>query len=197
MLARPTTPIAVALATADDLPGTLRARPDAERRVSRIAARRAIRLLAGDNIAIDLRRRLQAPPLARIRRGPADRETVAVGVTHRDGLAAAIAAPTDTLIGIDIERLDAADPTHRRFYLTSNEQKTSYGYPDALLWALKEASWKALQLDGSVAFHDLELEIGAEGVNAVVFHNDRYAARCAISTPWTGYVMAAVVLELQ
>jgi 4'-phosphopantetheinyl transferase EntD len=197
MLARCTTPIAVALATADDLPDTMRARPDTERRVSRIAARRAIRLLAGDDVTIDLRRRLQAPPIARIRRGPADRETVAVGVTHRDGLAAAIAAPNDTLIGIDIERLDAADPTHRRFYLTSNEQKISTGYPDALLWAFKEAAWKALHLDDSVAFHDLELELNNTGVTSMTFRGTRYRAASAMSTPWAGYVMAALVLELQ
>jgi 4'-phosphopantetheinyl transferase EntD len=197
MLARPTTPIAIALATTDDLPCTMRARPDAERRVSRIAARRAIRGLAGDDVTVELRRRLQRPPLARIRRGPADRTPVAIALTHRDGRAAAIAAPQDTLIGIDIERLHAADPAHRRFYLTSNEQKIPTGLPDAFLWALKEAAWKALQLDGTVAFHDLEIEATHNSISAVSFRGERYAARGATCTPWPGYVLAAVVLDLQ
>src|SRR5215213_10166987 len=158
MLVRIPTPVAIALATLDDLPGTARLRGDAERRVSRIAARRAIERLAGGPVSVDIRRRAQRPPLARIRRGPADGLTVALGLTHRDGRAAAIAAPNGCRIGIDIEQTFGSNPTFEQFFLTTYERHSAHGRPIGELWALKEAAWKALQLDGSVGFHELQLE---------------------------------------
>jgi len=191
-----TTRIAVALATVDDLPDTARTRPDAERRASRIAARRAIRRLAGDQVTIELRRRAQRPPLARIRDETSDSGLVSLALTHRDGRAAAIAAPAGVRVGIDIERLNAVDTDHERFFLTSRERDIPAGNRGTLLWALKEAVWKALQLDGSVGFHELELDMNDTAeLRAVSCRGLRYRAVSAISAPWTGYVMATVVLE--
>lgn len=196
MLAQVPTSVAVALATVGDLPGTARTRADAERRASRVAARRAIRRLAGEQVSIELRRRAQRPPLARIRNGMSPPAPVALALTHRDGRAAAIAAPGGTLVGIDIERLNASDSDHERFFLTSRERRIAAGKPGALLWALKEAVWKALQLDGGVGFHELELDMSdTTELRAVSCRGIHYHAVSAISAPWTGYVMATVVLE--
>ena len=196
MLVRIPTPVAVALATLDDLPGTARTRSDAERRVSRIAARRAIQRLTGSPVSVDIRRRVERPPVARIRRGPADGLNVALGLTHRDGRAAAIAAPHGSRIGIDIEQTFGSNPTFQRFFLTTDEQHSGSDRPIGELWALKEATWKALHLDGSVGFHELQLEFDDNSqVIAVACRGARYRAVSAVSVPWSGYVMAAVVLE--
>ena len=196
MLVRIPTPVAVALATLDDLPGTARTRQDAERRVSRIAARRAIQRLAGGSVSVDIHRRTKRPPVARVRRGPADGLNVALGLTHRDGRAAAIAAPSGSRIGIDIEHTFSINPTHQRYFLTANELHTGADRPLGELWALKEAAWKALQLDGSVGFHELQLEFNDNSeVIAVSCRGIRNRAVAAVSIPWSGYVMAAVVLE--
>lgn len=196
MLVRVPTPVAVALATLDDLPATARTRQDAERRVSRIAARRAIQRLAGGQVCVEIRRRIERPPVARIRRGPADGLNVALGLTHRDGRAAAIAAPNGCRIGIDIEQTYGSNPTFQRFFLTTNERHRAAERPLGELWALKEAAWKALRLDATVGFHELELEFNdKKEVIAVSCRGLRYRAVSAVSDPWFGYVMAAVVLE--
>ena len=111
--------IAVALATVEELPAAARARPDAERRASRVAARRAIHSVAGDAVAVELRRRPDRAPLARIRTATREDRPVALSLTHCDGLTAAIAAPAGTRIGIDLERLDAASDANTRFFLTA------------------------------------------------------------------------------
>lgn len=197
MPARPVVPrIAVALATVKDLPANARTRPDADRRVSRIAARRAIHRLAGEQVTIELHRRAHLPPLAQIRREMSEPEVVALALTHRDGHAAAIAGPAGARVGIDIERLTAAPAEHERYFLTDRERECARGNRGALLWALKEAVWKALQLDDCVGFHELELDMNDTAeLRAVSCRGLRYQAVSAISTPWTGYVMATVVLE--
>lgn len=188
--------VAVALATIDDLPANSRSRPDAERRVSRIAARRAIRRLAGDDVTIEIRRRSERAPTARVRNAESDVVSVAIALTHRDGRAAAIAAPAGTRIGIDFERLDAVRPEHQRYFLSADERRAALGTHGTTLWALKEAAWKALQLDGSVGFKGLDLAMNSTAeLTAVSCDGRRYDAVSAVSVPWAGYVMVAVVLE--
>src|SRR5438093_209224 len=113
--------IAVGLATVNDLSATARGRADAERRASRIAARRAIRRIAGDDARIEVRRRIARAPIAHIARAHFTAD-VSLSLTHRDGRAAAVAGPAGALVGIDIERLDSIPEAHERFFLTSRER---------------------------------------------------------------------------
>ena len=191
------TPVAVALATVGELARPLRLRPDAERRASRIAIRRAVRRLAGNRVRVEIRHAPHRPPLARIRSDGSDAPAVplAVSLTHRDGRTAAIAAPAGAHVGIDIERLGAVAPGHERWFLTSVERERA-GRCGALLWALKEAAWKALALDGSVAFHELELDLDVDGeLRSVSCRGTRWRAAASLAAPWPGYVLATVVLE--
>ena len=185
--------IAVALATVDELPITTRRRPDAERRASRVAARRAIYTLSGNSVAVELRRRPDRAPLARIRIGTRDNQHVAVSLTHCNGYAAAIAAPAGTRVGIDLERLDAADDSHTHYFLTARERRTTGKLPGALLWILKEAVWKALSLDSSVGFHELEIDVDDTAcIHGAELRGTRYPVVASLTSPWPGYVMAAV-----
>jgi phosphopantetheine--protein transferase-like protein len=185
----------VALATVDDLPATARGRPDAERRASRVAARRAIRGVVGSSAEVEIRARPSRPPVVRVC-GDSRGAAPALSLTHRDGKAAAIAAPAGTRVGIDIERLDDIDSDHARRFLTAREQRAAQGFSLAVLWSLKEAFWKAMGLDGSVAFHDLELDVDAAGrVRGVCYRDEWRRAAATIAAPWPRYVMAAVCVE--
>jgi 4'-phosphopantetheinyl transferase EntD len=117
-------------------------------------------------------------------------------LSHRDGRAAAIAAPAGALVGVDIERLDAIDSSHRRLFLTESERRAAADTSPIVLWTLKEAAWKALQLDGSVGFHELEVHLDHAGdVRGVGFREQWYSAVAAVVSPWDGYIMAVLHLE--
>ena len=65
--------------------------------------------------------------------------------------------------------------------------------PAALLWILKEAVWKALSLDSSVAFHELEIDVDDTGcMHSTELRGRRYPVVASLSSPWPGYIMAAV-----
>jgi 4'-phosphopantetheinyl transferase EntD len=197
MIARSShSPIAVALATVEDLPAARRSGRNAERWASRIAARRAIRSIVGQHSQVVVRRRDGVPPLVRVRTNDGAQRDVSLSLTHRDGRAAAVAAWVGTHLGIDLERLHGIDPSHERFFLTKRERSAGGGVPSAALWTLKEAAWKALRLDGSVAFHELELDIGdAFEVRGVRCRGKWRRMSATIACPWPGYVMAVVHLE--
>ena len=75
---------AVALATVADLPSEARRDAGAEYMVSRIAAQRAIRAIVGDQATIEVQRRANRAPIARVRDGDAPTRRVALSLTHRD-----------------------------------------------------------------------------------------------------------------
>lgn len=185
----------VALATVGELPATSRGRGDAERRAARLAARRAIRGVVGSGGRIELRTRRSRAPSVRVR-GGSSCAAPELSLTHRDGKAAAISAPGGVRVGIDLERLDDIDWEHARRFLTVRERRAARDLSLAVLWALKEAFWKALGLDGSVPFHDLELDVDAGGRVRGVYHRDEWRrAAAAITAPWPRYVMAVVCVE--
>jgi len=196
MLARSTgTPAAVALATVDELPAIAQNLPDAEYVASRVAAHRAIRGFAGDRGTIEVHRRPNRAPIAHLLNGDSSRRRVALSLTHRDGRAAAIAAPAGSRIGIDLEHAEAIDPARERFFLTERERRSAGGMTAAVLWTLKEAAWKALRLGSSVGFHELELEIDSSGdVRGVQCRGMSWRAVTALACPWPGYVLATVQL---
>jgi 4'-phosphopantetheinyl transferase EntD len=180
---------AIAAATAAELGVPGRASVDADYRASRLAARRAIRALVGPHASIVVERQPGRPPLARV----GDHQPVALSLAHRDGLAVAIAAHAGCRIGIDLERLDAVAPEHARYFLTARERRTSHLLPCTVLWVIKEAAWKALALGDDVPLAALELDVDGRGrLRAVWLRGERRAAGATLTSPWPGYVMAAV-----
>jgi 4'-phosphopantetheinyl transferase EntD len=187
-------PVSVALATVAELPKSAQESPDAERVASRIAAGRAIRAIAGYRGRIEIRRRAHQAPVAHVVAGDSSRRHVALSLTHRNGRAAAIAAPAGSLIGIDLEVLEAVDPSRERFFLTDRERRSVGRIAAAILWSIKEAAWKALQLAPGVAFRELELDIDDDAIRGVQFRGMRWRADVAISTPWPGYLLTTAQL---
>ena len=98
-------------------------------------------------------------------------------------------------MGVDLERVRAI-PTHlARHFLTSDEASASGG-DITVLWALKEAAWKALGLGRSVPFKDVQLLCDASGrLGGVSVCGSAMRMSSHLSTPWPGYVMAVVWSE--
>jgi 4'-phosphopantetheinyl transferase EntD len=180
---------AIAAATAEELGVPARSSVDADHRASRLAARRAVRALVGPHASIVVERRPGKPPLARL----GDRQAVVLSLAHRDGLAVAVAAHAGCRIGIDLERLDAVAPEHARYFLTPRERRTARVLSHAVLWAIKEAAWKALALGDDVPLAALELDVDDRGtLHGLWLRGQRRAASATLMSPWPGYLMAAV-----
>jgi 4'-phosphopantetheinyl transferase EntD len=182
---------AIALATADEAgeAGAAWSPVDADYRASRLAARRAIRALVGPRTSVVVERRPGGPPLARV----GGREAVALSLAHRDGLAVAIAARPGTRVGVDLERLDAVAPQHAHYFLTARERRATRLLPLALLWAIKEAVWKALTLGDDVPLAALELDMDGRGkLRGIWLRGERRTARATLMSPWPNYLVAAV-----
>jgi 4'-phosphopantetheinyl transferase EntD len=165
----------------------------ADRRASRLAARRAVGQLVGDDAPVAITRRPGRAPKVRLLGH--DARELAVSLTHRDGCAAAIAAPAGARVGIDLEREHVVRPEHAHYFLTPRE-RVGRTLPLVSLWALKEAAWKALALGGDVEFHALELELTECGVlRALWLRGVRHAVTASLTSPWPGWVLATVQLE--
>lgn len=185
----------IALTTVAELETGRPVTDTAEYRASRLAARRAVQAMVPLARRVEIERRLGAAPLVVTGDGPGEQE-LALSLTHRDGLAAAMAATAPARIGIDLEREDAIAPDHARYFLTTHEQDALGRLSLSTLWALKEAAWKALSLNDDVAFHDLELHVDSLGeLRAVSARGSYFAARSTLATPWPGYVLATVCIE--
>lgn len=179
---------AIAVATAAELGVGTRSAVDADHRASRLAARRAIRALVGPRTRIAVQRRPGRAPLARVD----GREAVALSLAHRDGLAVAIAARAGSRVGVDLERLEAVPPEHARYFLTTRERRLT-NLPGVVLWAIKEAAWKALAVGDDVPLAALELDLDARGtLRGVWLRGEWRGAVAALMSPWPGYLMAAV-----
>src|SRR5687767_276953 len=74
-----------------------------------------------------------------------------VSLAHHGGRAIAAAALHPTRIGVDLERDGEILFAHARYFLNTREQKELGRLSLTELWALKEAAWKALGLDDTVA----------------------------------------------
>lgn len=187
--------LTVALATVRELPDVARTPRDAERAASRIAADRAIRSIVGPRGTIDVQRRVGRAPIAYVRDDLDRRHRLSLSLTHCDGRAAAAAAPAGAPVGIDLENLEAIDPARTRFFLTARERCAVPSVTATGLWAMKEAVWKAMQLDARVGFHELELDIDADGiVRGASCRGSRVRVRMHLTSPWPGYVLAVAQL---
>lgn len=185
----------VALATVEELPSAGQI-GDRERDASRLAICRAVRGVAKERRGtIEIRHRSRRPPSVRVRGGSSARRVLSVSLSHRDGRIAAIATTSGSRVGVDVERCDAVDEAHARFFLSPSERRAAFDVPLAVLWALKEAAWKALELGGDVAFTDLRLDIDGGVLRGVKMRHRYHRGISAIAHPWPGFLLAVVQLE--
>lgn len=121
---------------------------------------------------------------------------VTLSVSHRDGRAAAIADAPGRRVGIDVEREDAVPDGGVRFFTTRMERREAASLPPAALWSLKEAAWKAIGCGADTPLTAMRLRFDDEGrLRAIELRDRSFAARGNVSSPWPGYVLAAVRIE--
>ena len=181
----------IALATAAELTPGGPAEGSTDHRVSRLAARRAVRAALPGALEIRIERRTGGAPSVVGAARP-----LALSLTHCNGRGAAIAAPAPARVGIDLERDGAIAPDHARYFLTPRERSALGTHSLAALWALKEAAWKALALPDDTCFHEVELGLDEAGsVEVVHSRGDTFGASATLVTPWPGYVLATMRLD--
>jgi 4'-phosphopantetheinyl transferase EntD len=120
---------------------------------------------------------------------------VSLSLSHRLGRAIAVAIPGKVRLGIDLEWRGAVPLGLERLYLSAAERPLLRRHDATTLWALKEAAWKALELDAAEPFHALQLVCDEQGVLRALRHaGGETVARALIWSPWPGFVSALVWL---
>jgi 4'-phosphopantetheinyl transferase EntD len=128
-------------------------------------------------------------------------------LTHAAGYAIAVAAPTDTLlgIGVDLEMPRATSPEISRFFLTESERRwleagplDQQGDDRIRLWTVKEAVFKALPNNrgtnlARIELDDPEAESGAATVilRAACRGANKYRVKFASERTAAGWVSLA------
>jgi 4'-phosphopantetheinyl transferase EntD len=182
--------LAVAFASAaeaDEVIGTSSKHADFV--AGRLAATRALTALAGSG-QHSIERSVDGRPI-----GLVDGRRIELSISHIDGLAASVATSSSCPVGIDLVRANTVRPTELRFFLTERERARTAAYDPTVLWALKEAAWKAVGGSRAMPFKSVELELDAEGrVAGVGYRAGTRAAESLILTPWPGFRAAVVWL---
>ena len=131
------------------------------RRRDWLAGRRAAKRAIATHCAVPAARvrvvgRTGAPPSAFAREGTSPLP-LSISISHHDGVGLAAVADRPQRIGVDLARLGEIDREHCRYFLTPAELSVVDRVDATVLWALKEAAWKALSLSADRAFASLEL----------------------------------------
>jgi 4'-phosphopantetheinyl transferase EntD len=123
-----------------------------------------------------------------------DRLTIA----HRDGIALAAAFPSTILVGVDIERAGDMSPLELRYILSESERPSCDGVDPTLVWALKEAVWKALRLSPctSLSSPQLVLEAHSRKLIAVRLGEHELPASAAVGRIDASRPLIAAVVRI-
>lgn len=121
-----------------------------------------------------------------------------VSIGHRDGWAIAVAAEPSMRVGVDIDRADAIEPEHLRYFLAPREHCFAGRTDASLAWVLKEAAWKALALGGDVPFTAMQLSFDrcTRALQGVSVESTWMPARARIVRFSRPRRMVAAVVEL-
>lgn len=124
---------------------------------------------------------------------------VIVSIAHRDGVGIAAAADRGALIGVDIERVGDIAPTDHRYFIAPRECAFVARFGATLLWVLKEAVWKALNLTLSTSFASVQLDFDAESddLQGVWFESTRLAANARVVSVPGRQDLVAAALEIE
>ena len=189
-----TTPSAAwAFARAKEIRGAVQP-SELERAASHLACQRAVNALWGSAARVSLLSRPGRAPLAWVATGGATHHAN-VSISHRGGVGAAIVSRNADAVGIDVEHCDAVKPEQQRLFLSPRERNEVTTVSPTTLWSMKEAAWKALQLDMTVAFHELQLGFDNGRLATVTFRGARRFASALISDVTPGFVVVAVQLR--
>lgn len=116
-----------------------------------------------------------------------------VSISHCDGLGLAAVADHPTRIGVDLERDGQIDDEHRRYFLAPAEWLAADRVGATLVWALKEAAWKALSLTDETPFSALRLAIDDDAeLRGLWLHDAWIPAKARIWRLPDDYVAAVV-----
>jgi 4'-phosphopantetheinyl transferase EntD len=131
------------------------------RRRDWIAGRRAAKRAISKHYAlapadVRLAGRTDAPPVAVVR-ATSSPLPLSISISHHDGVGLAAVADRPARIGVDLARLGEIDREHCRYFLTAAELSVVDRVDPTVLWALKEAAWKALSLPADRTFASVEL----------------------------------------
>jgi 4'-phosphopantetheinyl transferase EntD len=173
------------------------ARSQSNFRAGRLAAKRAVADVVGcrSSRRIEVCSRADGSPRPSLldRRGRGRETRIQLSISHRDGRAAAAAAPAGVRVGIDLERATAVPLHLAAYFLTRSERALATACDPTLLWSFKEAAWKALGLGGSVPFKALELRCGDAGeLLGVRVRGELLPMHARTGTPWPGYHVVVV-----
>ena len=120
---------------------------------------------------------------------------LSVSLAHSAGHAIAGAVPHPARIGVDLERQGSIDQAHARYFLVPREREQLKRLSVTDLWTVKEAAWKAIGLDDTIPFTDLEILFGGDGAPyAVRFGSMIQPIAAQLREPWPGWVAAVVLL---
>lgn len=180
----------------------LPSRRRADWRAGRLAAKRAIRAtgIASSFDRMVIRSRRGRPPAAALRFSEHLESPLAarLSIAHHDGFGAAgAAAPAGgARIGVDLEHACDLPAEHLRYFASEREQDIATRIGTAALWALKEATWKAMGCDASLPLASLELAFDADhALFAARVGGVEYRAHAELSRPWEGFLLAVVLVE--
>ena len=124
-------------------------------------------------------------------------QAVQLCLAHQDGRAASVATQASVPVGIDLVRVDSVQDAELRFFLTPRERGQRCAYDSSVLWALKEAAWKAMACPRGAPFQALELELDENGCMAAVRYRGVRCCRAGaliVTPPWADYRAAIVWL---
>lgn len=84
---------------------------------------------------------------------------ISLSISHHDGRGLAAVANSPARVGVDLAHSGEIEREHHRYFLAPSEHAVADRVGAALVWALKEAAWKALSLSDATPFMALELTI--------------------------------------
>lgn len=113
---------------------------------------------------IEIRSATSGAPEVFLKNEPAG---VSISITHRVGIAACAVAPSETMIGCDLELIEPRSGAFLTDYFTTSEQALVQGVSDAeqivsstLLWSAKESALKVLKTGLRFDTRSVEVSLG-------------------------------------
>ncbi len=121
---------------------------------------------------------------------------ISISISHCDGLGLAAVADHPARVGVDLERAGQIEHEHLRYFLSPGEWAVAGRAGATFVWTLKEAAWKALQLDDATPFSALRLAIdGASNLRGVWLDGDWIPAAAQSWRVSRDLLAAAVYVE--
>jgi NAD(P)-dependent dehydrogenase (short-subunit alcohol dehydrogenase family)/phosphopantetheinyl transferase (holo-ACP synthase) len=144
-----------------------------ERQLGRVAAKRAIHALTGEQAAdIEILNAPSGKPVVRLLEGG---KSPQVSISHRDGYAVAVATPSGHP-GIDLEVVEPRPPSFSETWFRSAERALTGGEPrlESQVWAIKEAVLKSLGMGMALSPLDIEVvQLGPRAASVVLWGEAR------------------------